>query len=131
MDKWLKLLDNSDVNSLHEKFEEWRRHKKGRGKIPYELWESSVTLSLIYGVSSISKLMRLNCSELLRRSKDRSAHNPEAITSFTEVKIPKSNIKNKLDCFLELEKAHGHRLRVHLKETTSAEILSILNDLWR
>jgi len=57
----------SEVLSVYEEIEEWRKNRGKRCPVPTAIWESAVVLAKRYSVYRISHALRLNYKTLKRR----------------------------------------------------------------
>ena len=48
------------LEEVQQLFEQWRRNKRRRDRIPAALWEAAASLSGQHSANKISKLLRLN-----------------------------------------------------------------------
>jgi len=55
------------LEEVQQLFEEWRRHKKRRDRIPEALWKAAVFLSGDLSINQISRLLHLNHTALRDR----------------------------------------------------------------
>ena len=125
----MENLLTRDLNSVRTEFDNWRAVRKGKERIPENLWESAIRLLDYYSVNKISRELRLNPKQLQERSKStgKIARRPrKSKKAFLEVTtgalvktLPSSKsveITNasETSCRIVLERADGSRLSLNL-----------------
>lgn len=60
-------LSLSRLRGVQRRFEQWRRERKGRARIPEALWRAAVTMAEIYGVNRTATALRLDYYTLKKR----------------------------------------------------------------
>lgn len=55
------------LENVRDQFEQWRKNRKKRAAIPEHLWTAAIELSENYSISTISKTLRLNYTDLKQR----------------------------------------------------------------
>ena len=111
-------------------FDQWRRSREGRGRIPEDLWRMAVGAAAVHGVYATARRLRLNPTTLKKRMPIREERH--AISDATRfVELPWLGTTSAPECILEAEDQAGKKLRIHLKggATTQAETLGRM--LWR
>ncbi len=61
------ILDGSGLTPLAQRFEAWRRGKRGGKRILEALWNTAVQAALIHGLGRTSKALRLSFYDLKKR----------------------------------------------------------------
>ncbi len=59
--------ETESLERVREKFDAFRINREKFGPLPEDMWESAVQLCCAYPMSKVSKELRLNYSDLLRR----------------------------------------------------------------
>lgn len=54
----------ADLEAVRAKFEHWRQNRNKRSSIPESLWKAAASLYPAYSLSRISKILRLNHTQL-------------------------------------------------------------------
>ena len=104
---------------VQQLFEQWRRGKKRRDRIPAALWEAAVSLSRHLSANRIAKLLHLNNTDVMDRI--RSHKEGDGMPAFIELDL--SACKGQADmvspgaveCVIEMEKADGAKMKLCLK----------------
>ena len=76
------------VEEVQQLFEQWRRTKRRRDRIPQSLWEAAVSLSGQHSTHRISKLLHLNHTDV----SDRIAHTEREMGFRDHMSLPSSNL---------------------------------------
>ena len=110
------------LEAVAEHFAQWRSGKKKGERIPESLWHEAVELVDAYGVSEVSRVLRLGGRDLNKRrgvsgSGQRRRWRAAGRTAFVEVErgsstVPDSSLASSA-LWVELERPDGVRLRIH------------------
>jgi len=107
------------LEEVAEHFAQWRKHKKNGERIPEHLWSEALGLLGAYGVSQVTRTLRLGGSDLNKRRKmiDTGQHRqgPEGETAFVEIDpvVPDQTPGPQASAvWMELERPDGLRLRI-------------------
>ena len=111
-------------------FEQWRRSRGGRERIPERLWRMAVDVAAVDGVSATARRLRLNATKLKERMQ--AAADGQAREEGPRfVELPFVGAAPVPECILEAEEPTGTKLRIHLKGGATAQALSLGRMLWR
>ena len=108
------------LEEVAEHFEDWRRQKRRGERIPEQLWSEAIALVEAYGLSQVTRRMRLSGRDLNKRrglpgSGRRRARRAEAPATFVEltpeVVVQAQRRQSTAPC-LELIRPDGLRLRI-------------------
>jgi len=119
---------NDDLACTHQAFDAWRANRRGRTRIPPELWEKAVSLLDRHPITHVARELHLDPTELRKRR--RAAHQPLAPDStpapqFLEVRssglnsetgstlLSDSNLSpltSESSLYLQIDRADGNRL---------------------
>jgi hypothetical protein len=130
---------------LRRRFEDWRRTRKVRSRIPEPLWDSAVKLAGVYGLHRTAKALRVNYYALKKRVEREAdcgaADVPEATgATFLELTAtgrlrsngPTRSIPtDPCECTLELEAADGAKMRVRLSGVVTPDLVALSRSFWR
>jgi hypothetical protein len=103
---------------LRQRFDEWRRLRTRRRRIPEALWTAAAEAAREHGVWQTSRRLKVDYYSLKRRLAAACAHGSEPIR-FVEV-TPKG-LSPAPACVLEMQDRRGRRLRVELRDAAGAE----------
>jgi hypothetical protein len=99
---------------VHQLFEEWRRNKKPRERIPAALWEAAVSLSRYLSADRISKLLNLNHSDVRDHIRAQKEEEEQGSTpEFIELDMGRASIAG--ECSIEMEKPDGAKMKISFK----------------
>lgn len=123
----LRETEGLTVEKVHARFEDWRRHRKGRAAIPDELWLAAIEVARRDGVNRTAAALHLDGGKLKRRM-------VAADSAVGEVKPPAfvellSTHSSQPECIIELEGRHG-KLRIHWNGATAADLAALSRALW-
>ncbi len=109
-------------------FEHWRKTRTKRGKIPDELWSAAVELTKLHSVNQIAKLMRLNASDLSKKTQSVSSPiikaNEESPVSFIE--FPKISNCNLRSCEIDLKRTDGSEMQIRLSSSNTTDLPALI-----
>jgi hypothetical protein len=123
---------------LRGRFEEWRRTRTGRSRIPVPLWDSAVKLAKKYGLHRTAKALRVNYYALKGRVEGEAASGvcdmPEGgEATFLELAgaPPMPSIPaGSCEYTLELEDGDGSKMRVHLSGVAMPDLVALSRSFW-
>ncbi len=125
-----KQVVSAPVVRLRRRLELWRRSRPKVGPIPDELWREAVQLARAHGVSFVARALRLEYYAL-KRHLEASLPSPgpasQVIPAFIEIAMPPRPAA--AECFVEMERPDGGRMRVRLADQQSVVALS--ESFWR
>ncbi len=116
----------SDVQS---QFERWRQSRKRGTRIPEALWRAAVEAARECGVSKTAQALGLDYYALKKRLEptlEVSESEPVAGREFLEIPL----FATAPECVLEMQDAHGARLRVELRGSAAAHCQTLAQALW-
>ena len=101
------------LSRVQRKIAQWRGGRRGRTRIPEELWRAAAELASAHGINRIARALRLDYYSLQKRvaAMARSgSHAPE----FVEL-LPGGLPAPRPECLIEVEDPDGAKLRIHLQ----------------
>ena len=118
-----KITHMLTMEEVRTRFDEWRQNRRGKARIPDELWSAAMELAGREGVNRTAAELHLDGGKLKRRMLATTAVPPKsAPPSFIELIAPESLAL--AECNLELECRHG-KLRIELKGATVAYVAGL------
>ena len=114
----------ADLRRAQQRFQDWRRTKKPKARIPQPLWELAVTLVAAHGVHRTARTLKLDYyalkkrAEAIRGTREESRRKASAFLELPPV------LASGKECLIEFEDKTG-RLRVHLKGYDAADIATV------
>jgi hypothetical protein len=119
------------LKEVAEHFKQWRSVKKKGERIPDHLWGEAVGLVGAYGVSKVSRSLRLSGTDLNKRrgisGTGRRRRGPGGGTTFVEIDrtlVDQAMGPEASVVWMELERPDGHRLRI--QSTQGADMLALV-----
>jgi len=120
------------LEAVAKHFAHWRRKKTNGERIPEELWNQALTLLETYGISQVSRTLRLSYTELDKRRKvieaGRSRQGSGDDTAFVEIDralIEQAPGPDATAVWMELERPDGLRLRI--RPSHRGDMLTLLD----
>ena len=114
-----------------QRFERWRRTRRGHSRIPERLWRSAVKLAGAYGLCRTAQTLRLDYNALKKRvysAGPSDASGPKTAAPFIEL-FPPQRVGGP-ECIVELEDARGAKMRIHLAGQQSAEVVTAVSQVF-
>ncbi len=119
---------NHDIDTVCSRFEEWRQTRKGKARIPDELWSAAVEVARREGINRTAAALHLDGGKLKRRMMA-SDSVPSTGVQPAFVELLNSSNASRPEYTLELEGRHG-KLRIHCKGATAADMVGLSRALW-
>jgi hypothetical protein len=119
------------VISLEEakgRFEEWRNNRRGKARIPAELWSAAVEVARKEGINRTARELHVAWDDLKRRvaTTDEVLRKPSS-PAFVELVAPQT--QSVPECTLEVEGRQG-KLRIQLKGASASDLAILSRALW-
>src|ERR1041385_6225505 len=123
-----KSADTLDIDQVRTRFESWRQTRKGKARIPDDLWSAAVEVARRDGVNATAAALHLDGGKLKRRMMATDTV-PDKRTppAFVEMMVP--HAVGASECTIELEGRNG-KLRIHWKGATAADLAGLSRALW-
>jgi hypothetical protein len=116
-----RSVDALTLDEVHTRFENWRQNRRGKQRIPEELWLAAIELARRNGVNPTATALHLDGGKLKRRMVTANSISDKATApTFVELVAPAVDPH---ECTIELEGRKG-KLRIHWKGATSADVAS-------
>lgn len=123
-----RSADTLEIDEVRSRFENWRQTRKGRARIPDELWSAAAQLARRDGVNQTAAALRLDGGKLKRRMMGAEPVPDRAMPpAFVEMMVPQA--VGASECTIELEGRNG-KLRIHWKGATAADLAGLSRALW-
>jgi hypothetical protein len=117
-----------DLEQLRRRFEEFRATQPKRSPFPEALWTAAAESAKRHGVNRTAHVLRLEYGGLRKRVESQAR--PQAnskrkeAASFLEFIAP--GVKPVSNCTVEVESAHGGKLRLELKAIATGELVDLI-----
>ena len=123
-----RSVDTLDIDEVRTRFENWRQTRKGKARIPDELWFAAIDVARRDGVNQTAAALHLDGGKLKRRMVAAGAVASKAMPpAFVEMMVPRP--AGLSECTIELEGRNG-KLRIHWKGATAADLAGLSRALW-
>jgi hypothetical protein len=123
-----RSADTLDIDEVRSRFESWRQTRKGRARIPDELWSAAAQVARRDGVNQTAAALHLDGGKLKRRMMGAApVHDKAMPPAFVEMMVP--HAVGASECTIELEGRNG-KLRIHWKGATAADLAGLSRALW-
>ncbi len=125
--------------SLRRRFEDWRRTRKVRSRIPEPLWNAAVKLAKKHGLHRTAKALRVNYYALKKRVEGEVAVGVGNVsegdtTTFLELAAasPMRSIRvDCCECTLELEDTDGAKMRIHVNGVATPDLVALSRSFYQ
>lgn len=110
------------------RFGEWRQNRRGKARIPAELWSTAVVVARKEGLNRTARELHVAWDDLKRRMEmtgevPRQGGSP----AFVELVTPRAQALP--ECTIELEGRRG-KLRIQLKNIPASYLATLSRELW-
>lgn len=110
---------------LMKRFESWRKSRPVGQRIPEKLWKAAARVAAEHGVNRTARALNLDYYSLKQRVDDTSLR-----TAPRFVELPSSPMSTMNACVIELEDAHGSRMRFELNGPSTPDVLELSRSFW-
>jgi hypothetical protein len=122
-----RSVDTFNLDEVRTRFENWRQGRRGKQRIPEELWSAAIEVARRDGVNPTAAALHLDGGKLKRRMVTADSVSGKAMPpTFVELMRPTVDLR---ECTIELEGRNG-KLRIHWKGATSADVAAVSRALW-
>ena len=119
------------IVSLEEarvRFEEWRTNRRGKARIPTELWSAAVEVARKEGINRTARELHVAWDDLKRRLETTGeVRRQPGSPAFVELVAPQA--ESVPECMIELEGRRG-KLRIQLKGAPASYLATLSRQLW-
>ena len=110
------------------RFEEWRQNRRGRARIPAELWSAAVEVARKQGLNRTARELHVAWDDLKRRM-EMTGEVPLQAGSPAFVELVTPRAEELPECTIELEGRRG-KLRIQLKNIPASYLATLSRELW-
>jgi hypothetical protein len=123
-------IANEDLETVRNRFDDWRRNRGRVGPIPKELWDAAIDAARSAGVNRTAIHLHLDAGKLKRLflAADRKTARPVREPRFVELIAPLPAAT--AECVIEFESASGGTMRIHWKSPAGPDWTNLLR-AWR
>jgi len=118
------------MEEVQSRFDQWRQTRRGKARIPDELWAVAGELAREHGVNRVSRVLRLEFNHLKRMAeagRQTTSRKFGKAPAFLELINPVAN--GLREYTIELD-GPGGALRIHCKGVTATEVADLSRALW-
>jgi hypothetical protein len=116
------------IEEAKARFGEWRQDRRGKARIPAELWSAAVAVARKEGLNRTARELHVAWDDLKRRMEAASTASPKpALPAFVELVTPRA--PSLPECTIELEGRRG-KLRIQLKNVPASYLATLSRELW-
>ena len=102
------------------RFEEWRSNRRGKARIPAELWSAAVEVARKEGINRTARELHVAWDDLKRRvATTGEVGRQQGLPAFVELVAPQT--QSVPECTLEVEGRRG-KLRIQLKGALASDL---------
>ena len=114
------------IEEAKARFGEWRQNRRGKARIPAELWSAAVAVARKEGLNRTARELHVAWDDLKRRMEEPSPK--PALPAFVELVAPPHAPLE--ECVVEFESSGGSKMRIQWKATAPPDWTSLLQ-AWR
>ncbi|SDU47937.1 hypothetical protein [Desulfobacula phenolica] len=120
---------DSALEEARQQFNEWRRTKTGRERIPESLWQSAIDLFHTgeYSLHKISKTLKLNHTDFKKQANKNLAVPQEQTPAFIEL----APLVSDSECVIEMEDVSGSKMRMFFRGKPDPNLIELGKSFWR
>ena len=117
------------IAQLQRQFDEFRRTRPRRAKLPDSLWDAGAELARQHGVYAVAQPLRLDYRGLKKRLGEAANRRPDKPKPvFVELIAPPPATRE--DCLIEFESLAGDKMRIQWKAAAAPDWACLLR-VWR
>ena len=116
------------IDRLKKRFEEWRKCRKPRTRIPKRLWESAVQVAVQCGLNRTAKTLHLDYYSL-KKKLEAAGGIQKSAPAFIE--LHPAAVGSTSECIIEYENPNGAKMRIHIKGVETPDLDALSNAFWR
>ena len=116
------------LEDTKKRFEEWRSNRRGKARIPVELWSAAVEVARKEGINRTARELHVGWDDLKRRmATTAEVRQRPGSPVFVELVAPQTQPVP--ECTLEVECRQG-KLRIQLKGASASDLATLSRALW-
>jgi hypothetical protein len=116
------------IEEAKARFGEWRQNRRGKARIPAELWSAAVAVARKEGLNRTARELHVAWDDLKRHMEitEEVSRQPGS-PAFVELVAPRA--PSLPECTIELEGRRG-KLRIQLKNVPASYLATLSRELW-
>lgn len=124
-----KSGDTPGIDEVRSHFEDWRETRRGKARIPDELWSAAIAVARRDGINQTAAALRLDGGKLKRLMLAAKPLSRKAMPPPTFVELMNPHSGGLPECTIELE-GQNRKLRIQWKGATAADVGELSRVLW-
>ena len=116
------------LDEARARFEEWRNNRRGKARIPAELWSAAVEVARKEGINRTARELHVAWDDLKRRMAP-MGEVPQQSGSAAFVELVAPQAESIPECMIELEGRRG-KLRIQVKGAPASYLATLSRQLW-
>ena len=124
-----KSGDIPGIDEVRARFENWRQIRRGKARIPDELWSAAIEVARRGGINQTAAALRLDGGKLKRLMLAAKPLPRKTMPPPTFVELMAPHIGGLPECTIELE-GQNRELRIQWKGATAADVGALSRVLW-
>jgi hypothetical protein len=124
-----KSGDIPGIDEIRARFEDWRQTRRGKARIPDELWSAAIAVARRDGINQTAAALRLDGGKLKRLMLAAKPLPRKTMPPATFVELMNPHIGGLPECTIELE-GQNRKLRIYWKCATAADVGALSRVLW-
>jgi hypothetical protein len=124
-------FSDSDLDQLERQLSRWRRHRRGRARLPEEVWLAAAALAQKHGVSGVARTLHLDFYKLRQRCEAVAplAPAPTSPPQWVELQLESPTPRSYREVRVELADGGGARMTLELAHDVSA-LVALSQAFW-
>jgi hypothetical protein len=120
------------LSRLEQRFAAWRETRVKGERIPLRFWKSAGKLATKYGICQTARVLKLDYYSLKKHMEQPNAEtpSPEPTPSAAFIELPSAPVAQTSECVIEFANQSGDSMRVHLKGSSGADLVSLGRSFW-
>ena len=117
-----------NLEEAQARFGEWRQNRRGKARIPAELWSAAVAVAQKEGLNRTARELHVAWDDL-KRHMEITGEVPRQPGSPAFVELVAPRAASLPECMIELEGRRG-KLRIQLKNVPAWYLATLSRELW-
>ena len=124
-------FSTSNLDELQRQLGRWRRRRRGRARLPEEVWLAAAVLAQEHGVSWVARTLHLDFHKLRRRCEAAGplAPAPASSPQWFELQLESPNPRGLREVRIELADGRGARMTLELAHDLPA-LVALSQAFW-
>lgn len=123
----------AELEAVRRRFEDWRRAREPRSRIPDSLWRAAAKMAGRYGLCRTARALRVEYYSLKRRVEQSSGEvsgRPAPGPAIAFVEWPARMPASTCECTVDLEDTAGSKMRIRVTSVALPDLAAISRSFW-